>query len=181
MNRIVVAIVVWLLLFAFGGAVAAQSQSRKVRLGMWGYLVLPHDYKVYRTQDLRDAWGGYIASPDNKMHIEWSSGMVGTPFDDGDDKFVWIKRENLGKSPLRYGLRHTKEGDIVAAALPGLNLVMSLKSDDDIDAFLKIARSFRIEKCAECERPLRSAPSNKSLDASGGSVFRNLIRPAMLE
>jgi hypothetical protein len=28
---------------------------------------------------------------------------------------------------------------------------------------------------------LASGPYNKSLDASGGSVFRNLIRPAMLE
>jgi hypothetical protein len=29
--------------------------------------------------------------------------------------------------------------------------------------------------------PFRSAASNKSLDASGGSVFRNFIRPAMLD
>jgi hypothetical protein len=30
-------------------------------------------------------------------------------------------------------------------------------------------------------KSLRRAADNKSLDASGGSVFRNLIRPAMLE
>jgi hypothetical protein len=30
-------------------------------------------------------------------------------------------------------------------------------------------------------RRILATPSNKSLDASGGSVFLNLIRPAMLD
>jgi hypothetical protein len=166
---------VWLMMLAVGiTSIAAQPQSRKVHFGRWGYLVLPHDYKVYRTDDLRDAWFGDIAAPDNKAHIEWCYGMVGTPFDAGDDKFAWVKSENLGKSPLKYGLRHTNDGDIVAAALPGLNLAMLVKSENDIDAFLVIARSYRIEKCDDCEHPLPLAPSNKSLDASRDSLFLKL-------
>jgi len=153
-------------------AVSAQSQTRKVRLGMLGYVVLPSDCKAYRTNDLRDAWGGYILFPDNKTNIAWSAGMVQTPFDNGDDKFVWVKRESLGKTSLKYGLLHANDKDIVAAALPGLNLVMVLKSDNDLDTFLKVARSFRLGKCDDCVRPLSAGPSNNSLDRSGGSVFR---------
>ena len=148
---------------------------------MFGYVVLPSDCKAYRTNNLRDAWSGYILFSDNKTIIEWSAGMVQTPFDNGDDKFVWIKRESLGKTPLKYGLLHANDKDIVAAALPGLNLFIVLKSDNDIDTFLSVARSFKLGKCSDCGRPLPAGPSNKSLDASGGSVFRNLIRPAMLD
>ena len=151
--------------------VSAQSETRKVRLGMFGYVSLPRDYKSYRTNDVRDAWGGYILAGDKKTIIVWSAGLVQTPFDNGDDKFVWVKRENVGKTALKYGLLHTNDNDIVAAALPGLNLVMVLRSDKDLDTFLKVARSFRRDKCRNCERPLIDGPSNKSLDASRDSVF----------
>ena len=152
--------------------IAAQPQFRKVRVGVFGYFVLPHDYKVYRTRDLRDAWSGYILLPDNKTNIEWSAGMVQAPFDKGDDKFVWVKRETIGKSSLKYGLLHTNEADVLAAALPGLNLFMVLRRDDGLDIFLKIARSFKRERCDDCEPPLPAATSNKSLDRSASSALR---------
>ena len=153
-------------------AVSAQSATRNVRLGIFGYVVLPNEYKAYRTNDLRDAWSGYIVAPNNKTMVFWSAGLVQTPFDNGDDKFVWVKRENVGNTVLKYGLLHANDNDIVAATVPGLNLVMVLRSDNDLDLFLKIARSFRRDKCRNCERPLRqvlcSGPSNKSLDRSHG-------------
>jgi hypothetical protein len=152
--------------------IAVSAQTRKVRLGIFGYLALPRDYRAYRTEDHRDAWYGYIVAGDNKTTIEWTAGLVQTPFDGGDDKFVWTKHETVGKWALKYGLLHTKDRDVVAAALPGLNLYIVLKSDNDLDTFLKIARSFRREKCDDCERPLPARPSNKSLHASRGSVFR---------
>ena len=41
-------------------------------------------------------------------------------------------------------------------------------------------RSTRPSVSTALKAQLLSAQSKKSLDASGGSVFRNLIRPAML-
>jgi hypothetical protein len=153
--------------------VSAQSETRNVRLGMSGYLVLPRDYRAYRTNNVRHPSSGYIVCADHKTIVVWSTGSLQMPFDNGDGKFVWVKREQLGKTLLKYGLLHANDTDIVAAALPGLNLVMVLRSNSDMNTFLKIARSFRREKCQGCERPLPDGPSNKSLDASGGSVFRN--------
>jgi len=182
MDRRFIGILIWLSILLVGMAPArSQSSDRKVRLGLFGYLVLPREYRAYRTEDLRDAWYGYIAPPDNKVRINWSSGLVQTPFQNGEGKFVWVKRETVAKSLLTYGVRHTKEGDVVDASVGGVNLHMTLKSDGDIDLFLKIARSFRREQCDDCERPLPAPPSNKSLDASGGSVFRIMTGPALLE
>ena len=179
-NRLV-AIVVSLVVLASAMTIPAQPRLRKVRLGIFGYLVLPPDYKAYRTHDHRDAWYGYITLPDNKTLIHWTAGLVQTPFDNGDDKFVWIKRETVGKSSLKYGLLHTNDGDVLAAALPGLNLFMVLRRDDGLDIFLKLARSFKLERCNDCERPLPAAPSNNSLDRSGGCAFCIIIGPAKIE
>lgn len=133
---------------------AQPSHGRKLRLGMWGHILLPEGYRAYETDDLRDAWFGYIVSADDKVRINWTAGMVVTPFQEGEDKFVWVKSEKLSKITLQYGLKRTAEGELIAATLPGLNLWMSVKEVTDLNLFLEIARSYKIEACLDCVRPL---------------------------
>ena len=150
---------------------AKQSRKRKLRLGLVGYLLLPKGYKVYRTGRTVDAWGGYILSPEDSIRIEWSAGMVQTPFVDGEDKFLWIKRENIGKGSLQYGLRRTDKGEIIAATVGWANFTMLVKRDGDIDKFLGIVRGYRVKQCNnDCESPLPAPPSNNSFNRSGISL-----------
>jgi hypothetical protein len=144
-----------------------QPRKRKMRLGLVGYLLLPEGYKAYKTKDLRDAWYGYIVSPDNKIRIRWSSGLVQKPFDKGEDKFLWVKREDIPKGELKYGLECTDDGDMIVASVGWVNLYMPVKSDSDINTFLEIARSYVVEQCDDCERPLPGEPpSNNSFNPS---------------
>jgi len=145
---------------------ARHARERKLRLGLVGYLLLPEGYKAYRTKDLRDAWYGYIVSPDNKIRINWSSGLVQTPFQEGEGKFVWVKREGIPKGVLRYGLMRTDEGDVIAATVGWVNLYMPVKAEGNIDLFLGIARSYKVEECDDCERPLPEPPANKGMQRS---------------
>jgi hypothetical protein len=140
-----------------------ESPKRKLRLGLVGYLPLPEGYEAYRTKDLRDAWYGYIVSPDNKIRINWSSGLVQTPFQEGEGKFVWVKRENIPKGVLKYGLMRTDDEEVIAATVGWVNLYMPVKAESDIDLFLGIARSYKMEKCDDCERPLPAPPSNNGM------------------
>jgi len=144
-------------------ASAKQSREIKLRLGLVGYLLLPEGYKAYRTKALIDAWYGYIVSPDDKIRIKWSSGMVQTPFKDGEAKFVWVKHEEIPKGVLKYGLIHRDDGEMIAASVGWVNFYMPVKSEGDMDTFLGIARSYKVEKCDDCERPLPEAPSNNGV------------------
>jgi hypothetical protein len=146
-----------------GKASIKQARERKLRLGIVGYILLPEGYKAYRAKDLRDAWYGYIVSPDNKIRITWSSGMVQNPFQDDEAKFVWVKREIISKDMLKYGLMHTDDGKMIAASVGGIHLYMPIKSEGDMDTFLGIARSYKVEKCDECERPLPEAQPNNGM------------------
>lgn len=146
-----------------GKAAPKQSLKKKLRLGLVGYLPLPEGYKAYRTKDLRDAWYGYIVSPDNKIRINWSSGLVQTPFQEGEDKFVWAKREDIPKGVLKYGLMRTDAGKVIAATVGWVNLYMPVKAESDIALFLGIARSYKFEKCDDCERPLPEPPSSNGM------------------
>jgi hypothetical protein len=140
-----------------------ESQKRKLQLGLIGYLPLPEGYKAYRTKDLRDAWYGYIISPDNIHRITWASGMVQTPFEDGQNKFLCVKREAISKGVLEYGLMRTDSGEKIAATVGHVNLYMTVKAEKDIDLFLSIVRSYRVEKCDDCERPLPEPPSSNGM------------------
>ena len=37
-----------------------QQKQRQIKIGLIGYFLLPDDYQIYKTNDLRDAWYGYI-------------------------------------------------------------------------------------------------------------------------
>lgn len=148
-----------------------QSRKRKLHLGLVGFLPLPEGYKAYRTGRTVDAWGGYILSPDDSLRIEWSAGMVQTPFADGEDKFLWVRRENIGKGRLQYGLKHTDEGEIVAATVGFANFTMPVKREGDVDKFLKIVRAYKMEQCnKDCEAPLPAPQSNNGMHPTRNSA-----------
>lgn len=148
-----------------------QSRKRKLRLGLVGYLLLPKGYKVYRTGKTVDAQGGYILSPDNSLKINWSAGMVQSPFADGEDKFLWIKREEIGNGGLSYGLKRTDEGEIIAATVGWVNFTMPVKSENNISKFLGIVRGYRMGQCNnDCESPLPAPQFNNSFNRSGNSL-----------
>jgi hypothetical protein len=145
-----------------GKAHAKKSAKRKVQLAPVGYILLPKGYKVFREVRHKDTWHGYIESPDGSFRIEYWGGMVQSPFENGEDKFVWVKRENISHGVLRYGLKHMEGGDVVAASVPWLNFTAPIKREGDLDLFLDIVRSHRMEQCKDCEFP-SAAPSNKAL------------------
>ena len=141
-----------------------KSRPIKLRLGLVGYLRLPEGYKAFYTGRTVDAWGGYILSADGSLRVEWSAGMVQTPFADGEDKFLWVKRERIGKGRLQYGLRRTDEGEVVAATVGFASFTMPVKSERDVDQFLKLVRGYKMDQCgSDCERPLPAPPSNNGM------------------
>src|SRR5437867_10553183 len=60
-----------------------QQKQRKIKIGLIGYFLLPDDYQIYKTNDLRDAWYGYILSPDKTFRNSWTSGLVQNAFQTG--------------------------------------------------------------------------------------------------
>jgi hypothetical protein len=49
----------------------------RVRIDPAGFVSLPQGFKVKRTLNTIDAWGGYIESADEKFRINFGAGMVG--------------------------------------------------------------------------------------------------------
>ena len=97
-------------------------------------------------------------APDDSFRIRWTAGLVQKPFDDGEDKFVWVKRENIFNGVLKYGLKRTAKGDQVEATVGHASFYAVIKSDGEMTQLFQILRSYRVEKCEDCERPL-AAPS----------------------
>jgi len=180
MKRPLTVALLMLVTLPFGGAAICRSESLidsqvksrskkksrtiKLRLGLVGFLLLPEGYKAYYTGRTVDAWGGYILSPDDILRIEWSAGMVQTPFADGEDKFLWVKREIIGKGRLQYGLKRTDKGEMIAATVGFANFTMPVKREGDVDKFLKLVRGYKVEQCNnDCESPLPAPPSNNGM------------------
>ena len=155
---------------SYGKATATKSAKRKVRLAPVGYILLPKGYKVFREVRHRDTWHGYIESSDGSFRIDYWGGMVQSPFENGKDKFVWVKRENIAKRVLKYGLKHMEDGDVVAASVPWLNFTAPIKREGDMDLFLEIVRSHRMKQCKDCEFP-RAPPSNNPSEADESRDF----------
>ena len=138
-------------------------KSRKVKLGVFGYLVLPKGYRAYQTADLRDAWYGYIAYPGQTFRIRYTAGLVQTPFQNGEDKFVWLKQETIRKQLLKYGLLRTAHGEEIAATIGTVNFYAPVKTESEMNLFLDIVRSYRFEHCEDCEPVFQTTPANKRL------------------
>ena len=140
--------------------------NRKVRLCFFGYLLLPHDYRAYQTDDLQDAWYGYIASPSKKtLRIRYTAGLVESPFQQGKDKFVWLKTESIHKGLLKYGLLKKEHGGQMAATVGIVNFYATLETEAEKDLFLRIVRSYRMEHCQDCEFPLPKSKEALDIDS----------------
>lgn len=48
---------------------------------------------------------------------------------------------------LKYWLMHRDDGEMIAASVGWVNFYMPVKSEGDMDTFLGIARSYKVEKC----------------------------------
>ena len=159
---------------------AKQSRKRKVVLGP-GYVWLPEGYQAYRTKRMVDAWWGYIISPDGSFRIDISSGMVDPPFGADEGKFVWTKVEGKSKNTIKIGLRRTDKYELMVASSIWINFTSPVKREGDGDLFLEIVRSYRDEKCNDCEEMLSEPPSNNGMQRTrnnGVSYHRRLVRAA---
>jgi outer membrane protein assembly factor BamB len=135
--------------------IEAQSKTRKVRLGIFGYLVLPASYGVYKTTDRRDAWSGYIECADDQFLILWTAGMVVGPFAKGGAGYQWLKSEALGKGLLKYGLKRTAQGNDLAATVGFANFYAHVRNEHEVNLFMATIRSFVLKQCDGCESPLQ--------------------------
>lgn len=145
---------------------AQRKDKNKVSLEPLGFILLPEGYKAYRERVWVDVWYGYIESQDKLWRINYSAGLVQTPFQVEPDAFIWTKTENLSKSVLKYGLRRKEGKEFMAANIGLLNLTAEIKRESDKDTFLEIARSYKREECKDCGKPLPASPSNKSVNTS---------------
>ena len=138
--------------------------TRKVRLGIIGYVVLPADYRAYQTSDLRDAWAGYLASPLNEtIKIHYAAGLVESPFEYGKKRFVWLKNESVDKALLKYGLLKQEYGGQMAANIGTVNFYANLDSEGERNLFLKIVRSYKRERCEDCEPAIPTAATPNAI------------------
>src|SRR5215813_10443953 len=155
------------------------KKTIKMQLYFMGYLTLPEGYRAFKTESWIDAWFGYIISPDEKFRINYSAGLVQTPFEDGNKGYLWVKRETRGKVVLRYGLRRTESGDEIAATVQGMNFYASVKNVGDIDLFLEIVRSYVVGKCSDCDHP--TPPIQQVLGADSplaSPIYRDCVGAA---
>src|SRR5215468_10136813 len=68
-----------------------ERTDRRVQLSPVGSLLLPTGYRAYRLTGYIDAWYGYFVSDDCSFRVNYSAGLVQTPFETDRDKIVWVK------------------------------------------------------------------------------------------
>jgi len=130
--------------------------------------LLPINYRVYQTNDLHDARSGYILSPDHSFRINWTAGLVQSPFENGEDGFVWVKREKILNGFLKYGVKQLPGEEEIAATVGFANFYAQIKTEHDQEQFMQIVRSYSVEQCDDCERPLTEPQSNDTSGQHGG-------------
>ena len=140
--------------------VVTQAKERRVQLAPYATVILPANYKAYRTGGRIDYWFGYIESEDGSFRINYLAGMVESAVKD-EKEFQWLKEEKLSKLSLLYGRKSTKEGDMVAAEIGWTNFTTKIKNDNDIGVFLKIVRTYKQKPCEKCE-PALYVPSSEN-------------------
>ena len=134
-------------------------RARRVRLEPLGYISLPEGSRVYRDGLHVDVWFGHIELPDGALRIEYTCGMVQTPFDVEKERFVWTKTENLSHTAFKYGLKRGVNGDVMAARIGWLNFTAAIRDDRGRDLFLEIVRSYKKGRCRGCDTPINNSPS----------------------
>ena len=70
-----------------------ERTDRRVQLSPVGSLLLPTSYKAYRLTGYIDAWYGYFVSADCSFRVNYTAGLVQTPFETDLDKIVWVNTE----------------------------------------------------------------------------------------
>lgn len=137
-----------------------ERKERRVQLSPVGSLLLPTGYKAYRLTGHIDAWSGYFVSADCSFRVNYTAGLVQTPFETDQDKIVWVKTERTPMGTLKYGLKRTKETEQIIASIGEMNFYATNKKEADLKAMLDLLRTFEREPCKKCERAWPETPSN---------------------
>ncbi len=128
----------------------ALAQSKRVRLAPWWTILLPENYKAYRTDNLVDAWYGYIESTDHSFRVRYTAGLVQSPFEVDKDRIVWTKALEVDRFRFHYGLKRTAEGNRLIASLNGLYFSTEYRDETDLQRLLDLMRSCSSGQCSEC-------------------------------
>jgi hypothetical protein len=146
-----------------------EKADRRVQLSPFGSLLLPTSYKAYRLTGYIDAWYGYFVSADCSLRVDYSAGLVQTPFETDQDKIVWIKTEPTQMGLLKYGLKRTKDTEQIIASIGGMNFYTTNKKETDLKTMLDLLRTVERGPCPKCERAWPETPSNTHCTGTRGS------------
>src|SRR5262245_40289865 len=142
-----------------------EKKERRVRLAPFGSLILPKGYKAFRLKGYVDAWYGYFVSADCSIRVDYSSGLVQTPFETDPDNILWVKTEPSKMGLLKYGVKRTNEGEQIIASIGNMNFYMPNKKESDLQTMLDLLRTFEVGQCKNCEPVFPESPS--STDCTG--------------
>ena len=136
-----------------------ERTDRRVQLSPVGSLLLPTGYRAYRLTGYIDAWYGYFVSDDCSFRVNYSAGLVQTPFETDQDKIVWVKTEPTQMGLLKYGLKRTKDTEQIIASIGAMNFYTTNKKETDLKTMLDLLRTYEGGPCPKCEQAWPDTPS----------------------
>jgi hypothetical protein len=136
-----------------------ERTDRRVQLSPFSSLLLPTSYKAYRLTRFIDVWEGYFVSADCSFRVNYTAGLVQTPFETDQDKIIWVKTEPTKTGLLKYGLKRTKDTEEIIASIGEMNFYTTNKKETDLKTMLDLLRTFERGPCPKCERASPETPS----------------------
>lgn len=137
-------------------ASADNGDTRAVSI-MVGCLEVPTAARVVLTEDMPDAWVGYVELPGRSKKVWWTTGMWTNWLEASSGReILWTNK--CDHSGNRFGM--IRKGGIEFLVLSLSELVQFLVpggSGDDLDLLRNVAAAHRTTPGLDCERPLFEA------------------------
>lgn len=122
----------------------------RTRIAFLWSILLPTGYKIFQTDNLRDAWYGVIESTEDSFRVSYTAGLVQSPFEVDKDQIVWTKPILVDKFTFQYGLKRTGKTETLIASMNGLYFSTQYRTDADLERFLTLVKACAVGNCKDC-------------------------------
>jgi hypothetical protein len=137
------------------GQPVVQQEPRFAVLS--GSVAAPAGTVNQRTGGSVDVFFGYLQLPHSSLRLLWASGSLLAPSKEMA-RAVSPVTELLPACRLQY-VRYRKDGrQVIEASVPRTRFLLLPASEDDVQTFLRIVRTYEPGPCPTCIQPLRPTP-----------------------
>lgn len=165
-----IAIVLAAMFLATGLAVAQEKlddnstikQSilgKRVNLGGHGSIEIPESFRAFCTANWVDAWFGYIRSSEGDFKIEYSFGIVESPFKRRSGEIELMDSESIPEFVSEAGRRWEERGSTIVAEVRRAYFSAQVSDREQEDLFYRILSTFERRRCGSCA-PVFSAAAD---------------------